>query len=222
MIATGTDYLALIEAMPPGAVTILPDVDWEEYEELLRELDERSGVRLTYDGGRLQIMTPGITHERITDLFPHLIMALALECGMNFIGARSTTFRKQADDKETEPDDCYYFNEFKRIGRLKTIDLSVDPPPDLAFEVDITHPSLNKFPSYAAIGVPELWRYTSDGMRFYRLEDDQYVEIGHSDLFPFLAPDDLFSSLSVGEAEGAVVMMNEFREWVRTSRSGGK
>ncbi|MGH9843740.1 MAG: hypothetical protein ACREEM_33810 [Blastocatellia bacterium] len=54
MIATGTDYLALIEKMPPGTVEILSDVEWEEYEELLEELDERPGIRLTYDRGRLQ------------------------------------------------------------------------------------------------------------------------------------------------------------------------
>lgn len=219
MIATGTDYLALIEKMPPGAVTIFPDVDWEEYEELLHELDERPAIRLTYDRGRLQIMTLSITHERIGDLFPHLIMALALECGLNFLGARSTTFRKQADEKGAEPDDCYYFKDFKRIGQLKTIDLSVDPPPDLAFEIDITSPSLDKFPIYGAIGVPELWRYTLKGVGFYRLEEDGYVEISHSNLFPFLTPDDVLSFLSIGEAEGAVVMMSEFREWVNTQQS---
>ncbi|MGH9831450.1 MAG: Uma2 family endonuclease [Blastocatellia bacterium] len=219
MIATGTNYLALIEKMPPGAVTILPDVDWEEYEELLRDLDERPGVRLTYDRGRLQIMTLSLTHERIGDLFPHFIMALALECGLNFLGARSTTFRKQADEKGAEPDDCYYFNNFKQIAGKKEIDLSVDPPPDLAFEVDISNPSLNKFPIYASIGVPELWRHTGSEMYFYRLEEDEYLEISHSDLFPFLTPDDAFSFLSIGEAEGAVVMMNEFREWVSAHRS---
>ena len=223
MIATGIDYLALIEKMPPGAVTILPDVEWEEYEELLHELDERSGVRLTYDSGRLQIMTLSFGHERIVDMFPHLIMALALECGMNFIGAKSTTFRKELDEKGTEPDDCYYFTNFKQVaGKEKTaIDLSVDPPPELAFEVDITSPSLDKLPIYAAIGVPELWRYTKNGFEFYRLEDGEYFEITHSDLFPFLTPDDVYSFLSIGVAEGAVVMANEFREWIKTNRRQG-
>ena len=221
MIATATNYLALIETMPPGAVTILPNVEWEEYEELLDELDERPGIRLTYDSGRLQIMTLSFDHERIVDMFPHLIMALALESGLNFIGAKSTTLRKEFEEKGTEPDDCYYFTNFKQVaGKHKiAIDLAVDPPPELVFEVDITSPSLDKFPIYAAIGVPELWRYSKSGFQFYRLEDDDYTEITHSDLFHFLTPDDVYSFLSIGVAEGAVVMVNEFREWIETSKT---
>ncbi|MFN0112463.1 MAG: Uma2 family endonuclease, partial [Blastocatellia bacterium] len=91
-----------------------------------------------------------------------------------------------------------------------------DPPPDLAFEVDITSPSLSKFPIYASIGVPELWRYTNGRVYFYRLENGSYIEIDHSDLFPFFAADDLFSYLSIGEAEGAVEMINELKEWLKT------
>ena len=85
----------------------------------------------------------------------------------------------------------------------------------MAFEVDITSPSLNKFPIYAAIGVAELWRHTGDDAYFYRLEEGEYVGIAHSDLFPFLSPQDLLSFLGIGEAEGAVVMAREFREWIK-------
>jgi Uma2 family endonuclease len=69
------------------------------------------------------------------------------------------------------------------------MDLSVTPPPELALEVDITSPSLSKAPIYAAIGVPELWRHTGQRMHFFRLEGNDYVEIEHSDLFPFLTPE---------------------------------
>lgn len=218
MIATSTNYLALIEQMPPGAVTIIPDVDWGEYKELSSELDERSAIRLAYDRGRLQIMTLSITHERITALFPHLIMVLAVECGVNFIGVRSTTLRKEADQKGIEADDCCYFKDYKRMGQRKTLDLSVDPPPELAFEMDITSPSLNKFPIYAAVGIPELWRHTGDQVHFYRLEADEYIEVDRSDLFPFLSPEAVFSFLSIGESEGAVGMAIEFREWIKNNK----
>ena len=188
MTAFGLDYVGWINAMPPGTVTILSDVSWEMYEKLLRALDERPGIRLTYDSGRLQVMTLSINHERPAGLFPHLIMALAIECGMNFISIRSATLRKQSEEKGTEPDDCYYFTDYKRMGKRTTIDLAIDPPPDLAFEVDITNPSLNKFPIYAAIGVPELWRYTIRGVYFYRLEADEYIEFDRSNLFPSATP----------------------------------
>lgn len=216
MIAT--NYQNLVQQLPPETVAVLSHVSWEEYEKALRELDERPAVRLAYDSGRMQIMTLSISHERLSDLLPHIILVLALECGMSFIGARSTTLKKQKDKKGAEPDDCYYFKNYKLIGQKKTIDLSIDPPPDLVFEVDITSLSLSKFPIYAAIGVPELWRYTYDGVYFYRLEVDGYIEIERSDLFPFFGPDDLFTHLSIGEAEGVVEMVNELKEWIKIGK----
>ena len=218
LTATQTDYVGLVEAMPAGAIVILSDVSWEEYDRLLHDLDEHTGIRLTYDRGKLQIMTVSLNHEKPAGFFPHLIMLLAMECGMNFISARSTTLRKQVEEKGTEPDDCYYFKNYKLIGAKKQIDLTVDPPPDLAFEVDITNPSLTEFPIYAAIGVPELWRYTNQGVHFYRLEEDDYVEINRSDLFPFLSPNDLFTFLSIGESEGAVGMAVEFKDWIKANK----
>jgi len=219
MIATSTDYRALIEALPAGAVVTLPGVDWEEYEALLHEFDGQGDIRLTYDSGRLEIMTISPEHEQPTRLLPHLILILAQECNLNFLSCGSSTLRKQHKAKGTEPDDCYYFRDFKRIAGKKALDLSVDPPPDLAFEVDITHGSISKFPIYAAIGVPELWRHDGEQMNFYRLAGDGYVEIGQSDLFPFLAPEVLLAFLQRGEAEGTVVMANEFRDWVKTHKA---
>jgi Uma2 family endonuclease len=37
--------------------------------------------------------------------------------------------------------------------------LKVDPPPDLAVEVDISHGSRSKFRIYARLKVKELWRF---------------------------------------------------------------
>ncbi|MGH9767373.1 MAG: Uma2 family endonuclease [Blastocatellia bacterium] len=219
MVPKRIDYLTAIEAMPPGAVLTLDHVSWEEYDELLEELDERPFYRLTYDNGRLEVMTVSAEHEIPAGLIPHLILVLAEELNLNFLSLRSTTLRKRKKAKGKDPDDCYYFKEFKKISGKKRLDLSVDPPPDLALEVDITHGSLNKFPIYAAVGVPELWRHDGKKMEFYRLIERGYVEIDHSDLFPFLAPDVVLAFLQRGETEGAIVMVKEFRKWVKASKS---
>jgi Uma2 family endonuclease len=222
MVATETDYLMAIKAMPPGTVLTLSDVCWEEYEELLEELDERPFYRLSYDNGRLEVMTVSPEHEIPAGLFPHLISVLAEECDLDFLSLRSSTLRKKKRGRGIDPDDCYYFKEFKQVSGKKRIDLSVDPPPDLALEIDVTHGSIRKFPIYAAVGVPELWRYRNGKMKFYRLADDEYDEIANSDLFPFLAPDVVCEFLQKGEAEGTVAMVKEFRKWVRTNKSSSE
>ena len=215
MIATSTNYLALIEDRPPGTVLMLSNVSWDEYEDLLAELAEQPYYRLTYDTGKLEIMTVSSEHEGPAHLLPHLIAVIAEECDLDFLSRGSTTLRKKKNAKGTDPDDCYYFKEYKRISGKNRLDLSVDPPPDLAFEIDITSGSIPKFPIYAALGVPELWRHDGRQMHFYRLEDEDYYEIDASDLFPFLTPDVVWEFLEEGEAEGTIAMMRKFRSWVK-------
>ncbi len=219
MVPKRIDYLAAIEAMPPGAVLTLDHVSWDEYDELLEELDEQPSYRLAYDNGRLEIMTVSAEHEGPAKLIPSLILILAEELNLNYLSRGSTTLRKRKKAIGKDPDDCYYFKDFKKIAGKKRLDLSVDPPPDLALEVDITHGSLSKFPIYAGVEVPELWRHDGKKMIFYRLFENGYIEIPHSDLFPFLTPDVVLTFLQRGEAEGAIVMVKEFREWVKANKS---
>ena len=214
-----TGFAALIDAMPTGALLTLQGVDWDEYESLLLELDERPGIRLTYDNGRLEIIALSPEHGGIAGFFPALILVLAEECGLDYLSRKSTTMRKRKKLKGLEPDDCFYFREFKRISGKKTLDLSVDPPPDLAIEVDVTSGSMSKFPIYAAIGVPELWRHDSKRVQFWRLVEEHYTEINHSDLFTFLTPDVISRCLRRGEAEGTVAMVKVFRSWVRAHKT---
>jgi Uma2 family endonuclease len=217
MVPTGTDYLTLIEAMPPGTVVTFSDVSWDEYDELLHELDGQRFYRLTYDDGRLEVMTVSSEHEFPANLLPHLILVLAEELNLDYLSCGSSTLRKKKKSKGTDPDDCFYFKEFKKIAGKKRLDLAVDPPPDLALEVDITSGSISKFPIYAAVGVPELWRHDGKQMIFYRLAGDEYIEIDHSVLFPFLTPGVVLEFLEKGEVEGTVAMVKEFRKWVVTS-----
>lgn len=218
MIATRTDYLTMIEMMPPGTALTFSHVSWDEYEELLEDLAESPSYRLTYDNGRLEIMTLSPEYEGPANLLPHLIAVIAEELDIDFLSRGSTTLRKKKRAKGTDPDDCYYFKEYKKISGKKRLDLTIDPPPDLAIEVDITSGSIPKFPIYAAIGVPELWRHDGKQVQFYRLEDEDYYEIDASDLFPFLTPDVVLEFLEEGEAEGTIAMVKKFRKWVQANK----
>jgi Uma2 family endonuclease len=218
MVAAAPDYLAMIRAMPPGAVATLNYVSWAEYEALLEALDEQPRYRLSYDDGRLEIMTTSAEHEMPAGLLPAIILVLAEELNLNYLSLRSTTLRKQQKAKGIDPDDCYYFKDFKKVAGKKRINLKVDPPPDLAIEIDVTSRSLSKFSIYAAIGVPEFWRYYRDRVQFYRLIADTYQEVSHSELFPFLTPEVLLAFLRKGALEGALPMIREFRTWVKANK----
>ena len=219
MVTFETDYQAIFALLPPEAAVTLNNISWDEYEALLNEFDEQPRVRLTYDDRRLEIMTVSIEHERIKCLLPHLIMVQALELRLNFLGAGSSTLRNKKKAKGIDPDECYYFENFKQISHKKRLDLAIDPPPDLAFEADITNPSTNKFSIYAALGVKELWRLNGAEISFYQLVDEDYLESGHSILFPFLTPETLLRFFQMGEAEGTVTMVNEFRQWVSANKA---
>jgi Uma2 family endonuclease len=96
--------------------------------------------------------------------------------------------------------------------------LDQDAPPDLAIEVDITNPTLNKFSIYAGLGVPEIWRYKDRQIEFYRLKGDHYVSISTSDLFPFLKPEVVAEAIGRGNSEGINAMRREFRKWVQANK----
>ena len=103
------------------------------------------------------------------------------------------------------------------MGR-DTIDLTIDPPPDLVVEVDISHPSLDKFPIYVSLGVPEVWRHDGDTLQVFRLDGDRYTSTPESGLFPFLPAEVLAGFVQQGIAHGIIPMIRAFRLWVRVHR----
>jgi Uma2 family endonuclease len=208
------DQLHLIATLPADARLFLPDVPWEEYEYLLSQITDSSSIRLHYDQGRLEIMTLSPRHERLKVLFGHFLAVLTESLGMKLIGLGSTTFKMPAAARGTEPDDCYYIRRADLIEDKDDLDLTVDPGPDLVVEIDLTHPSLDKMPIYASLGVIELWRYDGERMHFYLLAEEQYQEIASSDLFPFLTAAQLTEFLPATKFRNLIPLLQTFREWV--------
>ncbi|MFN0123495.1 MAG: Uma2 family endonuclease [Blastocatellia bacterium] len=204
-----------LDALPPGSAVMLDHLDWDDYENLLGEIDGVRNFKLMYDNGRLEAMTLSPEHEKPKIFLTSLIIILAEELDLKLIGHGSTTLRKKNKRKGADPDDSYYLENADQIRGKTRINLASDPPPDLAIEIDVTSYSLDKFAIYAALGVPEFWRYENKGMRFYRLEGGQYTETPVSDHFPFLTPQTLGDYLALGESEDITTMNRAFRKWVR-------
>ncbi len=219
MSAATTDYLATIEHMPAGAVLRVDEVPWEEYEQLLADLGEGGAVRIFYDRGRMEIMAPASVHERPKSVIHRLVTALSDELDIDIESLGSTTLRAEMKAKGAEPDDCFYIqNAALVIGKT---DLEHDPPPDLVIEIDRTSASLNKFPIYAGLGIPEIWRVAKGQIRIYLLTGESYEERPTSRAFSFLSAQVASEFLARGIAEGERKAAIAFRAWVRDNKSGG-
>lgn len=201
--------------VPPGQRLLLHDVSWAEFERILEELGESRSSRFAYDNGLLEIAMPLPEHEDAKEIIGDLIKALLEELDIEFRSLGSTTF-KQAGQRGIEPDQCFYIqNELAIRGKLR-IDLDLDPPPDLALEIDITSRS---YPSlYAALGVPELWQFEKGTMTIKALQDGKYIAVTESQSFPGLPLQNvLIEHLQLSKTAGRNKALRAFRQWVRSN-----
>jgi Uma2 family endonuclease len=167
-------------------------IPWETYLRLLKAFERKRNVRLAYDHGELEIMSPSLEHDGDGDNLGYFVRTLADELGMLIVVGGSVTVKRRRMKKGIEPDRCYWLANAAAVVGVKKLDLRVHPPPDLAIEVDVWNSSLNRAGIYAKLGVPELWRLDGDDLRFYRLgAKDRYVEVPTSPAFPLVAPADL-------------------------------
>jgi Uma2 family endonuclease len=195
---------------------LLHAVDWQTYEKLLDAVGDRH-VRLTYDRGTLELRSPSSEHETYAALLGRFIEMLTLELKIRIRARGSTTFRRQDLERGLEPDRCFYIQNAARLQGRRQIDLSRDPPPDLAIEVDITHSSLNRLGIYAALRVPEVWRFDGERLQAYRLRSEgDYEPCEQSLAFPFLPLAELVPFLQRSDTEDDTELAESFLEWVRT------
>lgn len=199
---------------------ILEGVSWETYTRLLAEHQESSGTHFTYDQGALEIMVLSFEHESLKRTLDLLVELLAAEMEIDVEGAGSTTFRRQDLGKGFEPDACFYFQHAEAVRGKKQINLDEDPPPDLVIEIDITSPSVKKLPIFSAVGVPEVWRYTNEGLSILKLEGNAYGEQAHSSLLPQVTGSVLNEFVQSSQKLKRNVWMRQVREWARACIDG--
>jgi Uma2 family endonuclease len=203
----------------PEQKVILKGVSWETYERLLAEHEGESGTRFTYDGGILEMRVPSARHEKPNRILASLVEVLAEEMALNIECLGSTTLKRPDLLKGFEPDSCFYIQHADAILDKDEIDLTVDPPPDLVIEIDITSPSLDKFPLYAAVGVSEVWRYDGTHVTMYCLAGERYVEVTHSVVLPLLTNERASRFLAERKQAPSTVWLRAVRAWARDQRT---
>jgi Uma2 family endonuclease len=196
---------------------LLRNISWDMYEQFLTELAEQH-VRLTYDNGELELMSPSSKHEILKTRLRSIIETAALEFDVDFEPYGSVTCRRKDLAKGLESDECYYIRNADKV-RDKSLDdefdLTTQPPPDLAIEIDISKTLLSREAIYAALGVPELWRCDGDSVRVFLLKKGVYQESSSSLSFPRLPIDELGKQLKRPTGMSHVQWLKSFQKWVK-------
>jgi Uma2 family endonuclease len=201
--------------IPTEQRVVLSDISWETYERLLQDLADSSAPRLTYDQGVLEIMSPLSEHEQYNRNLSLLVEVFAEELDIEIGNLGSTTFKREEFERGFEPDSCFYIQHESQIRNRRRIALPEDPPPDLVIEIDLTNSSIDKFPVFAQLGVPEVWRVTRGKLEILRLRRDRYAKQPSSSVLPPLTAADLAELLESSLSMKRTAWLRHLREHFR-------
>ncbi|MEL6382987.1 MAG: Uma2 family endonuclease [Cyanobacteria bacterium J06626_18] len=165
---------------------MLRDVSRSEFEAILAELGQHRSISIAYDDGLLEIVAPLPEHEYFKQSISIAIEDIAETSEQDYESYESATWRRQPKQAGIEGDNCFYFQNEARVRGKFDFDLNQDPPPDLALEIDVTRKSLARFPIYARLGIPEIWCSDAGALTIYVLQQNQYVKVDQSRVFPSL------------------------------------
>ena len=200
----------------PGQQMLLKDISWQQLENILEELGEKRAARISYSNGWLELMVPLPEHEKDKEIIGDLVKILLEELEIDFEPLGSTTLKDELMKQAVEPDACFYIKNYAAVIGKKHIDLNIIHPPDLAIEIDIT--SRTYFDNYEILGVPELWRYTQNGLQINLLEQGKYIEANFSPNFPNIPIIELVNeyvqqTLNVGRSQA----IRAFKSWIKNN-----
>ncbi|MDY6785008.1 MAG: Uma2 family endonuclease [Cyanobacteriota bacterium] len=169
--------------LAPGSSVKINNVNWQEFELILRELGNKRSSRVAYSNQSLEIVVPLPEHEIPQDLISDIVKTLLRARGRRYQPFCSTTLKKEGS-AGVEPDACFYIQNYRSVLGRRPLQPD-DPPPDLAIETDVT--SKTTLEAYEAIAVPELWIYARDCLTIYNLREGHYVKCDRSSIFGEIA-----------------------------------
>jgi len=200
--------------VPPGQRLLVEDVSWPEFEAIVEELGNHRGTRVAYSQGTLEIVSPLPEHEKAKVVISDLVKILLDELDMPWESLGSTTFRREDMAAGIEPDDCFYIQHHAVMVGKDRVDLTVDPPPDLVIEVDVTSPTALR--AYEALQVPEIWRYHNRILQIAVWQDDHYVASPRSPTFPHVPViEGIMQFVEMSRRRGTAPALRAFRHWVQ-------
>jgi Uma2 family endonuclease len=198
----------------PGQQILLEDVSWQQFENILADLGEHRAARVSYSRGCLEIMVPSPEHEKAKEIIGDTIKILLDRLNIDYDSLGSTTLKSERMTQGVEADACFYIQNQALVLGKNRLDMNIDPPPDLAVEIDLT--ARTPLDNYQLLGVPELWRYGKQGLQIEVLQDGQYIRSNSSPTFPDLPIVDLINrSVQQSQVVGSSQAIRSFKQWVQ-------
>jgi Uma2 family endonuclease len=196
---------------------LLSGIRWETYQHLLQDYGERGSVHFAFDRGKLEITTITFAHARLKQLLTLLVTIIAEELEVDVDCVGSMTLQRSDLACGLEPDVSFYIQHAAQVRGKATIDLAIDPPPDLVIMIDIAEPVLNKFSIFAALSIPEFWHYDGTRVRVWRLTDAEYDEVVESGVLACISSTLLTELAETGRQMNRTAWLHQVRRWVRST-----
>ncbi len=200
---------------PSEGRIVVSYTNWGDYEKMLQIVGDRR-IHVTYNKGTMEVRMPSPRHEQVAQSFGFFIMELAAELEIDCEAFGMATWRRPDLERGLEADQCYYIANVAIVRQGKEPNLEVDPPPDLAVEVDITASSIDRMIIYAQLRVPEIWRYDGRRVSMFQLQPDGRYRSGVTSLsFAELRPADVERFIEQGPTTPKPQWVRAIRDWVR-------
>ena len=206
----------LLRDLSPKTPFMMLGVSWDDYQEVVRELDG-SSVQTTYNNGVLKIMSKSSQHEYFIEFIKRIVDRVSFALVKKVIFFGSPTIKQSFVKKGAEPDACFYVSSADLISGKANVDVAANVP-DIVVEVDVFHSSDEKFEIYSAFGVPEFWLYDEENLKIYRLENGQYREVSASVEMPNLTAETLTEFLNRSKTEDQFELLIEFENQLRNNQ----
>jgi len=205
---------------------VLRNISWEAFERILDDVGE-THHRVTYQDGDLEFMTISFEHEHFGEWMGKLLSFFSFVMKVRLCSGGSTTLKLALAKVGLEPDRCYWIKHEKSMRSKKKWDALADPPPDLAIEIDISSSWLDRLEIYAALKVPEVWRFDGEVLKVLILgANGKYKQRTKSVALPTLPMDGFVRFVKKLGSADELSLLEEFTEWVRTDvatkKAGGE
>ncbi|HVJ68034.1 MAG TPA: Uma2 family endonuclease [Caulifigura sp.] len=201
---------------------VFGDVGYDQFVAITDAWGERPGLRVSYDGTRLEVMTTSRRQERWKKLLGQLIDLITLTLDIPKKSGGNTTFRNRFVERGVEPDDCFWIQNADGILGVDDWVAGTHPPPDLAIEIIVTRGVVDRQEIYSRLGVTELWTFDGANLTaLHRQDDGSHHEVERSIAFPFLEVSQLVPFLTMDSSVGETAIMKQFLAWLESQNFPG-